>query len=434
MDLLIRHARLLNRDGLYAIAAEQGRIAAIAAEDGEAAKALSPDRFATVLDAEGRLVLPPYVESHIHLESVLTAGHPRFNESGTLFEGIQIWAERQPYLTAEDVRSRALVALKWLASQGVLHVRTHADICDPKLTALQALLALKEEVRDWVNVQVVAFPQQGILAFPNGPGLLEEALKLGADAAGAIPHYEFTREDGLESLRILFDLAERYDRLIDVHCDEVDDDQSRFVESLAALAYRTGMRDRVTASHTTAMHSYSNAYVAKLMRLLQLAELNFVANPLVNIHLQGRFDAYPKRRGMTRIKELLAAGLNVSLGTDCFSDPWYPLGSGNMLHVANMALHVGHLTGRTEIPHGVGMVTAGGARTLHLGEQYGLEVGRPASLIVVDGCDPWELMRRMPVTRYAVYRGRLIASTHPARAQLHVGDAPEPIAYEMPGF
>ena len=223
--------------------------------------------------------------------------------------------------------------------------------------------------------------------------------------------------------RSMFRLAEKYGKLIDVHCDEIDDDHSRFLETLAALACRTGMRERVTASHTTAMHSYSNAYAEKLMILLRRSGINIVANPLVNIHLQGRFDAYPKRRGLTRIKELLAAGINVSLGTDCISDPWYPFGTGNMLHVANMALHVGHMTARGEIPHGLNMVTENGAKTLALGGGYGIAEGRPASFIIVDGADPWELMGRMPVTRHVVCNGRLIATTHPARTELYLESA-----------
>lgn len=422
MDLLVTRARLTDRDGLFRVAAENGIITAIRPE-GEEASPLSPDRFRTVIDAEERLLLPPYVESHIHLESVLTAGDPRWNESGTLFEGIRIWAERQRYLTKADVKERALSVLRSLAAQGVLHVRTHADVSDPKLTALDALLELRDEASAWVNVQVVAFPQQGILSFPNGEGLLEEAMKRGADAVGAIPHYEWTREDGIESLHIAVRLAEKYDKPVDVHCDEIDDGQSRFVETLAALALRTGLRDRVTASHTTAMHSYDNAYAAKLMRLLQASGINIVANPLVNVHLQGRFDAYPKRRGMTRIKELLEAGVNVSLGTDCISDPWYPFGTGNMLHVANMALHVGHMTARGEIPHGLRMVTENGARTLALGDGYGIAEGRPASFIIADGADPWDLMRRMPVTRHVVWKGRPIAQTHPARTELYIESA-----------
>jgi cytosine deaminase len=425
MELLVTRAKLPGREGLFRIAADEGVFAAIRPEGKEEPQEplLRPDCFRTVIDAEERLLLPPYVESHIHLEAVLTAGDPRWNESGTLFEGIQIWSERQPYLTKADVKERALTVLKSLAAQGVLHVRTHADICDPKLTALEALLELRDEVRSWVNVQVVAFPQQGICSYPNGIGLLEEALNMGADAAGAIPHYEWTREDGVESLHILFRLAQKYDKPIDVHCDEIDDGQSRFVETLAALALRTGLGDRVTASHTTAMHSYDNAYAAKLMRLLRVSGINIVANPLVNVHLQGRFDTYPKRRGLTRIKELLQAGVNVSLGTDCISDPWYPFGTGNMLHVANMALHLGHMTARSEIPLGLKMVTENGAKTLGLGGGYGIAEGRPASFIIVDGADPWELIGRMPVTRHVVHKGRPIATTHPARTELHIESA-----------
>lgn len=423
MDLLVRHARLINRDGLFEIAVEKGKIRSIRPEANDSALSNSPERYEKVIDAEGLLVLSPFVESHIHLESALTGGEPRWNESGTLFEGIQIWTERQKFLTEEDVKRRALIVLKRLVSQGVLHVRTHVDISDPKLTALKALLSLKEEVQSWVNLQIVAFPQQGILSLANGCELMEEALKLGADAAGAIPHFEFTREDGIDSLNVMFKLAQKYDKLIDVHCDETDDDQSRFVEHLAALAYRTGMRERVTASHTTAMHSYNNAYFVKLINLLKLSEINFVANPLINIHLQGRFDSYPKRRGMTRVKELLNAGLNVSLGTDCFSDSGYPLGNGNMLHVSNMALHLDQLTGRNEIPLGVQMVTEGGSRTLHLQGEYGIEEGKPASFIVVDGRDPWELIQQMPVTRYVVYRGKIVATTQPAKTELLIENA-----------
>ncbi|AJY74836.1 cytosine deaminase [Paenibacillus beijingensis] len=437
MELLVKHARLLNRKGLYQIAVHEGKIASIQEEEAGSItdvgdRVYSPEHLEQVIDAEGLLLLPPYVESHIHLDAVLTAGEPRWNESGTLFEGIQIWSERKPFLTEEDIRQRALLALQWLAGQGVLHVRTHVDICDPQLTALKSLLALKNEVSSWVNVQIVAFPQMGICSYPNGAELLEEALKLGADAAGAIPHYEFTREDGVQSLHILFELAQKYDKLIDVHCDEIDDEQSRFVEVLAALAYRTGLKERVTASHTTAMHSYSNAYVSKLMNLLKLSEINFVANPLVNTHLQGRFDPYPKRRGMTRIKELLGAGLNVSLGTDCIIDPWYPLGNGNMLQVANMALHVGHMTGNQEIPLGVHMVTEGGARSLNIMEGYGIEVGKPANFIIADGQDPWELIRRMPVTRHVVYRGKRIASTNPSETALYIGETSQSIDLRNP--
>ena len=252
-----------------------------------------------VSDCAGKLALPPFVESHVHLDTCLTAGRPRWNLSGTLFEGIQCWEEYKPSLTKAEVKERVNRAIRLQASNGIQYVRTHVDINDPKLTALEALLELREEVRDFMDIQIVAFPQYGILSYPHGKELLERALELGADAAGAIPHFEFTREYSVESLNICFELAQKYGKLIDVHCDEIDDEASRGLETVATRAYETGMGDMVTASHTTAMHSYNNAYVIRLMRILKLSGMNFVANPCVNVHLGGRADIYPKRRSMT---------------------------------------------------------------------------------------------------------------------------------------
>jgi cytosine deaminase len=273
--------------------------------------AIGPNLPATApqeIDLAGQLVSPPFVESHIHLDSALTAGQPRWNQSGTLFEGIDIWRDRKQTLTFEDVTARAIAALQLQARQGVLYVRTHADVSEPNLLPLKALLAVREAVKDWMTVQVVAFPQEGLYGCPQNVELLEEALKLGADAVGGIPHYELTREDGVRSVQTSFDLAERYDRLIDIHCDEIDDDQSRFLEVVAAEAIRREMGPRVTASHTTALGSYNNAYAFKLMGFLKRAQINMVANPLINLTLQGRADTYPKRRGLTRVKELWQQG------------------------------------------------------------------------------------------------------------------------------
>ena len=335
----INRLRLPGRDGLWQIAIADGKIAQIVPQ---------PARFEaseTALDAEGGIAWPPFVEPHIHLDTTQTAGEPSWNQSGTLFEGIERWAERKAQLTVEDVKRRATQTLKWQVAQGVQYVRTHVDVSDPSLTALRALLALKQEMAPWITLQLVAFPQEGILSYPDGAALLEEALRLGADVVGAIPHYEFTREYGVESLHIAFALAQKYQRQVDVHCDEIDDEQSRFVETVAALAHREKMGARVTASHTTAMHSYNGAYTSRLFRLLKLSGINFVANPLVNIHLQGRFDDYPKRRGVTRVKEMLEAGINVCFGHDDVFDPWYPLGTASMLQVLHMGLHVCQLMG-----------------------------------------------------------------------------------------
>ena len=310
-----------------------------------------------VIDVGGSLVPPPFIEPHIHLDTTLTAGEPEWNLSGTLFEGIQRWSERKAFLTHEDVKTRSKTALKWQMAQGIQHVRTHVDVTDPSLTAVKAMLEVKEEMAPYIDIQLVAFPQEGIHSYPNGAELLEESLKMGVDVVGGIPHFEFTREYGVESMKIAFDLAEKYDRLIDIHCDEIDDEQSRFVEVVAKEAYERGLGSRTTASHTTAMGSYNDAYTYKLFRLLKMADLNFVSNPLVNIHLQGRFDTYPKRRGLTRVKELQEAGLNVCFGHDDIFDPWYPLGTGNMLQVSHMGIHASQLLGYDQIVNSIDLIT-----------------------------------------------------------------------------
>jgi cytosine deaminase len=333
MQLRVRRALLADGADLVDVHVDDGRVTALAPSAGDA-----PDRIADVeIDAAGSLVRPPYVEPHLHLDATLTAGEPRHNASGTLWEGIAVWSERKPGVTREDVLARAEQVLRWQAAHGVLFVRSHCDVTDPSLHALDALLELRERVRDVVGLQVVAFPQEGIVSFPRGAELLEEAVRRGADVVGAIPHYEDTREDGVRSLEIAVDLAERHGVRVDAHCDEIDDEQSRFVEVLATLALRTGLRERVTASHTTAMGSYNGAYAYKLQRLLVRSGINLVSNPMVNLALQGRFDDYPKRRGMTRVKELLAAGVNVAFGSDDVMDPWFPLGTGSPLQVAHAA-------------------------------------------------------------------------------------------------
>lgn len=380
----------------------------------EIAPLLSPRPGEKILDCTGKLVLPPFIESHVHLDTCLTAGEPVWNQSGTLFEGIQCWALRKKMLTKQDVKDRARRAVRMQAQNGVQFVRTHVDVTDPKLTAMEALLELREELRDTIDIQVVAFPQEGIDSFPNGRQLMEDAVKMGADAVGAIPHFEFTREYAVDSLNFAVKLAEKYDKLIDVHCDEIDDEQSRGLEVLAARAYESGLKDLVTASHTTAMHSYNNAYVTKLMRLLKLSEINFVSNPLVNTHLQGRMDTYPKRRGITRVKELLAAGINVSFGHDDVFDPWYPLGTGNMRDVVFLGLHVCQMMGYQEIMDSYKLVSTNAARTLHLGNSYGVKAGNPASFIVLDADNFYNALNQKSEVLYSFRNGRLIANAAPA--------------------
>ncbi|RMH78646.1 MAG: cytosine deaminase [Cyanobacteria bacterium J007] len=403
-QLILRQGKQLDGDRAD-IGIVDGKIVTIAAQiDG------TGDRE---IDLDGRLVSPPFVESHIHLDSALTAGQPRPNQSGTLFEGIEIWGDRKTNLTAEDVKNRAISTLKQQAAQGILFVRSHVDVSAPDLTALHALLDVRETVKDWITLQIVAFPQDGIYSHPNNEQLIEKALTLGADVVGGIPHYEFTREDGVNSVRRIFELAQKYDRLIDIHCDEIDDDHSRFLEVVAAYAIRTGWHSKVTASHTTAFASYNNAYATKLMGLLGRSRINFIANPLINITLQGRSDTYPKRRGITRVKELWQNGLNVSLGHDCIQDPWYGLGTGNMLDVAYMAVHVCQMTGLAEIDACYDMITAGGAKTLNL-KDYGIKVGNDANLIVLDAENRFDALRRRPTVSHVISRGRLIFETRSA--------------------
>ncbi|MFD1090598.1 cytosine deaminase [Providencia vermicola] len=408
----IHNVHLPERNGLWRIDIDNQKITAITPQvDGE----ILPES----LNGEGGLVSAPFVEPHIHLDTTQTAGQPSWNQSGTLFEGIERWAERKAMLTHDDVKNRAWQTLKWQIANGIQHVRTHVDVSDPTLTALKAMLEVKQEVAPWVDLQIVAFPQEGIMSYPNGEELLEESLRLGADVVGAIPHFEFTREYGVESLHKTFALAEKYDRLIDVHCDEIDDEQSRFVETVAALAHAKGMGSRVTASHTTAMHSYNGAYTSRLFRLLKMSKINFVANPLVNIHLQGRFDTYPKRRGITRVKEMLAADINVCFGHDDVFDPWYPLGTANMLQVLHMGLHVCQLMGYQQINDGLKLISEYSARTLNL-QNYGVSEGKRASLLILPAENGFDAVRRQVPVRYSIRDGQVIANTQPAVTQIHL--------------
>lgn len=410
-DLLIRHARLHRREGLVDLAVENGRFARIAPDLGAVTAARE-------LDAQGSLLTPPFIDSHVHLDAVLTVGQPRYNTSGTLLEGIQIWSERKPGLSREDVRKRALEEIRWEVAQGTLHIRSHVDVCDPDLTALRALLEIREEVRDICDLQLVAFPQDGILSFPNGRELMRKAMELGCDLAGGIPHYESTNEMGIEDVHFVFDLAKEFGRDIDCHCDETDDPASRFTEVMAADTLSQGWQGRVTASHCTAMHSYDNAYAFKLIRLLARAQVNVVANPFDNVVLQGRFDTYPKRRGITRVKELLAGGVNVSLGHDSIMDPWFPLGRGDMLAAAQLALFLCQMSGYEEIQDVLDLITANAAKTLRIQDRYGIEEGKPASFLLLDAPNAFEALRLLPARLYVFKDGREVAHTTPAHSHL----------------
>ncbi|ESQ99607.1 cytosine deaminase [Stutzerimonas chloritidismutans AW-1] len=407
----ILNARLRGRSGLYRIELNGARIASISAQQAPA-EANEGD-----IDAASNLVVPPFIEPHIHLDATLTAGEPAWNMSGTLFEGIERWGERKALVTHEDTKARAKKTIDMLVDHGIQHVRTHVDVTDPTLSALKSMIEVREETRHLIDLQIVAFPQEGIESFKGGRELMTEAIGMGADVVGGIPHFENTRDQGVSSIKFLMDLAERSGCMVDVHCDETDDPQSRFLEVLAEEARVREMGERVPASHTTAMGSYDNAYCSKLFRLLKMSKINFVSCPTESIHLQGRFDTYPKRRGLTRVAEIDRAGMNICFGQDSIVDPWYPLGNGNILRILEAGLHICHMLGYEDLQRGLDLITDNSARTLNLGERYGLEVGRPANLLVLSAPDDYEMLRTQGHALLSVRNGEVLMRRTPAQIQ-----------------
>ena len=411
--MLLKNVHVDNHEEVVDVRILNGKFSEIQAN-------LTPHDGEEVIDGKENLLLPPFVDSHVHLDATLTAGQPEWNETGTLFDGIRIWSERKQDLTKEDVKSRAKKTLLNMVGHGIQHVRSHVDVTDPHLIAARALLELREELKDQIDLQLVAFPQEGILSYPHGRELMEQAVKEGLDVVGGIPHFEFTTEYGWQSVHFLMALADKYDRLVDVHCDEIDDPASRNLEVLATEAYERGMKDRVTASHTTAMGSYNDAYTYKLFRLLKMSDINFVSNPLVNVHLGGRFDTYPKRRGVTRIKELTAAGINVSFGEDDIQDPWNPLGDGNMLDAVTMGVYIAHLMGYHQLQDAFNYVTYNGAKTLHISDNYGIEVGKPANCILLNAHDFYNALNKHVEVLYNIRHGKVLAETKPAETKVNI--------------
>ena len=411
--MLLKNVHVDNHEEVVDVRILNGKFSEIKAN-------LAPHDGEEVIDGKENLLLPPFVDSHVHLDATLTAGQPEWNETGTLFDGIRIWSERKQGLTQGDVKSRAKKTLLNMVGHGIQHVRSHVDVTDPHLIAARALLELREELKDQIDLQLVAFPQEGILSYPHGRELMEQAVKEGLDVVGGIPHFEFTTEYGWQSVHFLMALADKYDRLVDVHCDEIDDPASRNLEVLATEAYERGMRDRVTASHTTAMGSYNDAYTYKLFRLLKMSDINFVSNPLVNVHLGGRFDTYPKRRGVTRIKELTGAGINVSFGEDDIQDPWNPLGDGNMLDAVTMGVYIAHLMGYHQLQDAFNYVTYNGAKTLHISDNYGIEVGKPANCILLNAHDFYNALNKHVEVLYNIRHGKVLAETKPAETKVNI--------------
>ncbi len=367
-----------------------------------------------VIDLQGKLTLPPYVDPHIHLDYVFTARKQGAkNGTGTLFEGIQRWSETKSDLTVEEIKARAVRAVRKELSHGVQYIRTHADVTDPSLTSLKAMLELREELKDLVTIQIVSFPQEGMYAYPGGDELVEEGLKMGADCVGGIPHYELAREFGEKSVHKVVDLAVKYDKLIDIHCDETDDVQSRFLELLTALSIMEGIGKRTTASHTCSFGSADNSYAFKLMKNLKKARLNFISCPTENIYLQGRQDTYPKRRGITRVKELYENGINVCFAQDSIQDPWYPLGNGNLMNVLDNGIHIAQMMSFEEIDNVLDLITVNGARTMNLTDSYGIEPGKPANFIVLDAESEFEAVAERADVSASVRNGEFLFKKAP---------------------
>ena len=422
LDLLVRNAVFPDGRTGMSLAVRDGRFVEVAA--GLAAPAHA------VLDADGQLVSPPFVDAHFHMDATLSYGMPRVNQSGTLLEGIALWGELKPALGFEALVERALAYCDWAVGRGLLAIRSHVDICDARLLAAEAMLEVKRRVAPYLDLQLVAFPQDGLLRSPGAMVNLKRALDLGLEVIGGIPHFERSMEDGAQSVRLLCRLAAELGLRVDMHCDESDDPLSRHIETLTAETMRHGLAGRVTASHLTSMHSMDNYYVSKLLPLMAEAQMQVVANPLINITLQGRHDTYPKRRGMTRVPELLACGINLAFGQDCVLDPWYSLGSGDMLEVANMGLHVAQMTSQAAMRQCFDAVTVNPARMLGL-ECYGLAVGCHADFVLLQAHDPVEALR-LRATRLKVYRrGRLLAETPPATARLHLDGRPGMTSWQL---
>jgi len=422
IETVIRNANLADGQRGVDVAIDQGRIAAIGAA--------LPLRGAQEIDAGGDLLSAPFVDAHFHMDATLSYGLPRVNASGTLLEGIALWGELKPDLTQQALVERAMQYCDWAAARGLQAIRSHVDICDDRLLAVEALLEVKRLVAPYLDLQLVAFPQDGLLRSPTALANLKRAIAMGVDVVGGIPHFERTMADGAESVRILCEFAAEQGLMVDMHCDESDDPLSRHIETLAYHSNRLGLHGRVAGSHLTSMHSMDNYYVSKLLPLIREAGVAAIANPLINITLQGRHDSYPKRRGMTRVPELMAAGVEVAFGHDCVMDPWYSLGSGDMLEVAHMGLHVAQMTGQDAMRACYQAVTAAPARILGL-QHYGVAVGCHADLVLLDAADPVEAIRLRAARRMVMRRGRVIAESPRAQARLSLPGRPQAVDFRL---
>ncbi|MDQ7982185.1 amidohydrolase family protein [Paraburkholderia sp. SARCC-3016] len=429
MDLIIRRA-VLPRSAARSV---QSTAPVDIGIEGERIVAVEPHIGAQAreeIDADGSLVTPPFVDAHFHMDATLSYGLPRVNASGTLLEGIALWGELKPQLTQEALVERALQYCDWAVARGLLAIRTHVDVCDERLLAVEALLEVRRRVAPYMQLQLVAFPQDGLLRSPRAFDNMKRAIGLGVDVVGGIPHFERTMADGAESVRMLCEFAAQQGLRVDMHCDESDDPLSRHIETLAAETHRVGLHGRVAGSHLTSMHSMDNYYVSKLLPLMREAGVAAIANPLINITLQGRSDTYPKRRGMTRVPEMLAAGIDVAFGHDCVMDPWYSLGSGDMLEVAHMGLHVAQMTGLDAMRACFDAVTFNAARILGL-DGYGIAPGCAANCVMLDARDEVEAIRLRAARLAVVSRGKVVSRAPAARAALALEGRPQQVDFKL---
>ncbi|MBY5699446.1 amidohydrolase family protein [Rhizobium leguminosarum] len=414
-DLIVRNANLPDGRTGIDFGIQGGKIAAVERN--------LPVQAQEEIDATGRLVSPPFVDPHFHMDATLSLGLPRMNVSGTLLEGIALWGELRPIVTKEELVDRALRYCDLAVTQGLLFIRSHVDTSDPRLVTVEAMIEVREKVAPYIDLQLVAFPQDGYYRSPGAIDALNRALDMGVDIVGGIPHFERTMGEGTASVEALCRIAADRGLPVDIHCDETDDPLSRHIETLAAETVHFGLQGRVAGSHLTSMHSMDNYYVSKLIPLMAEAEINVIPNPLINIMLQGRHDTYPKRRGMTRVRELMDAGLNVSFGHDCVMDPWYSMGSGDMLEVGHMAIHVAQMAGIEDKKRIFDALTVNSAKTMGLAG-YGLEKGCNADLVILQASDTLEALRLKPNRLAVIRRGKVIARSAPRIGDLFLDGRP----------
>lgn len=392
----------------------QGELVNILIEEG-VIKEIKPTQITGadhIIDAKSSLVTESFISPHIHLDKVLIGDIIDPNESGTLWEAIQkTWEVKRNYSVA-DIKKRASQVIDQQIKYGVTHIRTHVDIDSiGNLTPLKGLLAVKEDYKDIIDLQIVAFPQEGILKDEGTEELLYKALESGATQLGGMPHNEYTSQDSQKHIEILFEIAKQFNVDIDSHTDETDDPNSRTLQYLAASTIKENYQNRVTVDHICSLSAQDDYYAARVIDLVNRAKISVVTNPPTNMVLQGRLDTGIQRVGITRVKELLDAGVNVTCGQDCINDPYYPYGHGDMLEVALLTGHAAKMTSQREISTLYDMITYNAARILGI-TNHKLDVGSPANIVILYGIkNIHEAIRNIPPARTTVKGGKIVSTS-----------------------